>query len=179
MGAGLLERAAQGEADAFRTCVDTYGDLVWSLARRFSPTSADAEDATQDIFLHLWKAAGRYDATRGTEAVFIATLARRLLIDRHRQRRRRPVEVVMDDADGPWNAVDDTSGASSSDAQRAASALRELKPDQQRVIGLAVVEGLSQSEIASATGLPLGTVKTLMRRGLISIRQALGVGVLS
>ena len=85
----------------------------------------------------------------------------------------------MDDADGPWNAVDDTSGASSSDAQRAAVALRELKPDQQRVIGLAVVEGLSQSEIASATGLPLGTVKTLMRRGLISIREALGVGVQS
>ncbi len=173
MAVGLLERVARGDADAFPQCLDAYGDLVWSLARRFSPTAADAEDATQDIFLQLWKAAARYDAARGTEAVFIATLARRLLIDRHRERQRRPVEVVMDDPDSPWAAVEDASGATSSDAERAATAMRELTPDQQRVIGLSVVEGLSQSEIATSTGLPLGTVKTLMRRGLLQIRAVL------
>ena len=176
MAVGLLERVARGEPGAFPQCLDAYGDLVWSLARRFSPTSADAEDATQDIFLQLWKAAARYDASRGTEAVFIATLARRLLIDRHRERRRRPVEVVMDDPDSPWVAVEDASGAISSDAERAATLLRELTPEQQRVIGLSVVDGLSQSEIATSTGLPLGTVKTLMRRGLLQVRAVLGGG---
>lgn len=173
MAVGLLERVARGDPDAFPLCLDAYGDLVWSLARRFSPTAADAEDATQDIFLQLWKAAARYDAARGTEAVFVATLARRLLIDRHRERRRRPVEVVMDDPDSPWAAVEDASAATSSDAERAASAMRALSPEQQRVIGLSVVEGLSQSEIATSTGLPLGTVKTLMRRGLLQIRAVL------
>jgi RNA polymerase sigma-70 factor, ECF subfamily len=170
----LLERIAKGDHSAFDECVTRHGDLVWSIARRFSSNAADAEDATQDIFLHLWKSAVRYDAARGSEPVFIATLARRLLIDRHRERRRRPVEVVMDDSEGPWAAMEDMSGAVSSDAQRAAEALRGLNPQQQRVIGLSVVEGLSQSEIATATGLPLGTVKTLMRRGFLQIRSLLG-----
>jgi RNA polymerase sigma-70 factor (ECF subfamily) len=180
MAAALLERVAQGEPKAFSECVDAYGGLVWSLARRFSPNAADAEDATQDIFLHLWKAAARYDAARGTETVFIATLARRLLIDRHRERRRRPVEVVVDDLEtapvAAWAQSDAADGDVSSDAERAAVALRELTPQQQRVIALSVVEGLSQSEIATATGLPLGTVKTLMRRGLLEVRAFLGEG---
>jgi RNA polymerase sigma-70 factor, ECF subfamily len=179
MAAAVLERIAQGEAAAFAACVDTYGALVWSLARRFSPTPADAEDATQEIFLHLWKSASRYDAARGTEAVFIATLARRLLIDRHRERRRRPVEVVVDEIDNPWGATDDVDGAMSADAQLAATAMQRLKPDQQRVITLSIVEGLSQSEIATATGMPLGTVKTLMRRGLLEVRALLGGSVQS
>lgn len=176
MAVGVLERVARGETDAFPQCLDAYGDLVWSLARRFSSDAADAEDAAQEIFLQLWRAAGRYDAARGSEAVFIATLARRLLIDRYRERRRRPVEVVIDDPDGHWAAVEDVSAAVSSDAERAAAVLRELTPDQQKVIGLSVVEGLSQSEIATSTGLPLGTVKTLMRRGLLQIRSVLTGG---
>jgi RNA polymerase sigma-70 factor (ECF subfamily) len=178
MSAAVLERVARGEPQSFDECLERYGDLVWSLARRFSPTSADAEDATQDIFLQLWKSAARYDAARGSEAVFIATLARRLLIDRYRERRRRPVEVVMEGDDGPWDVGDGGSAAGdgdvSADARRAAEALRELRPEQQRVIGLSIVEGLTQSEIATATGLPLGTVKTLMRRGLLQIRTLLG-----
>lgn len=181
MGTALLERVARGEPEAFAQCVDRYGDLVWSLARRLSPTSADAEDATQDIFLQLWKSAARYDPARGAEPVFIATLARRLLIDRHRERQRRPVEVVVDEPDAlaeqAWAAPEDAGGATASDADRAVDALRGLKPEQQRVIALSVVEGLSQSEIATATGLPLGTVKTLMRRGLLQIRELLTGGV--
>ncbi|MET0292043.1 MAG: sigma-70 family RNA polymerase sigma factor [Steroidobacteraceae bacterium] len=174
MSAALLERVAQGDARAFDECLARHGDLVWSLARRFSPSTADAEDATQDIFLHLWRSAARYDAARGTEAVFIATLARRLLIDRYRDRRRRPVEVVVDDFDSPWAAREDGSAAVEADAQRAASALQSLRPEQQQVIALSVVDGLSQSEIATAVGMPLGTVKTLMRRGLLELRAALG-----
>jgi RNA polymerase sigma-70 factor (ECF subfamily) len=183
MAAALLERVARGEPEAFPQCVDAYGNLVWSLARRLSPTSADAEDAVQDIFLQLWKAAARYDPARGTEAVFIATLARRLLIDRHRERRRRPVEVVVDDLEtapvAAWASVETPEGDRSADAERAAEALRELPQQQQRVIAMSVVEGLSQSEIASATGLPLGTVKTLMRRGLLRVRGLLGAGAQS
>jgi RNA polymerase sigma-70 factor (ECF subfamily) len=175
MTAAVLERIASGDATAFSLCVDQHGDMIWSLARRFSSTAADAEDAVQEIFLHLWKAAGRYDAARGSEAVFIATLARRLLIDRYRARRRRPIEVAIDENDPAFEYHTETA-ALSSDAQRAADALGRLRPEQQQVIGLSVVRGLSQAEIATATGMPLGTVKTLMRRGFLELRELLGSG---
>ena len=174
MASALLERVASGQATAFAECMDVYGDLVWSLARRFSPNRADAEDATQDIFLRLWKAAAQFDAARGSEAVFIATLARRLLIDRYRERRRRPVEVTALQEEPVW-AVHEDPGVSV-DAARAAAALQQLRPEQQRVIAMSVAQGLSQGEIASATGIPLGTVKTLMRRAFLELRERLGGG---
>jgi RNA polymerase sigma-70 factor, ECF subfamily len=170
----ILERIASGDPTAFAQCVDQFGNLVWSLSRRMSKTAADAEDAAQDIFLSIWKKASQYDASRGSEAVFIATLARRSLIDRHRAQRRHSAEVVLDELDGPWNAIHDSSGETGSDATLATKALKKLKPDQQRVISLAVWEGLSQNEIAGVTGMPLGTVKSLMRRGFLSIREMLG-----
>jgi RNA polymerase sigma-70 factor (ECF subfamily) len=170
----ILERIASGDQTAFTQCVDQFGNLVWSLARRMSKTAADAEDAAQDIFLIIWKKASQYDASRGSEAVFIATLARRSLIDRYRSQRRRSNEVVLDEMDGSWNAIHDTSGETGSDATLAATALKSLKPDQQRVISLAVWDGLSQNEIAGVTGMPLGTVKSLMRRGFLTIREMLG-----
>jgi RNA polymerase sigma-70 factor (ECF subfamily) len=174
MASALLQRVASGEAAAFAQCMDLYGDLVWSLARRFSPNHADAEDSTQEIFLRLWKAAAQYDPARGSEAVFIATLARRLLIDRYRERRRRPVEVSDQQEEPVWATHEDHSV--SVDAARAAAALQQLRPEQQRVIALSVAKGLSQGEIASATGMPLGTVKTLMRRAFLELRERLGGG---
>ncbi len=170
----LLERIARGERTAFAQCVEQYGDLVWSLARRMSKNLADAEDGAQEIFVSIWKKASRFDATRGSEVAFIATLARRALIDRHRTQKRHSAEVVMNEMEGPWSAVDDNRGETSSDATQAATAMKKLRPEQQRVIALAVWEGLSQNEIAGVTGMPLGTVKSLMRRGLLSIREMLG-----
>ena len=98
MSGALLARIAQGEQQAFAQCLTEYGGLVWGIARRFSPTRADAEDAAQDVFLHLWRNARHFDPTRGSEAVFIATLARRVLIGRFRGRQRRPQEVPFDTA---------------------------------------------------------------------------------
>jgi RNA polymerase sigma-70 factor (ECF subfamily) len=172
--APVLIRVAQGETAAFAECIDRYGSLVWGLARRMTRTAADAEDSTQEIFLSIWKSAARYDESLGTEAVFIATIARRTLIDRLRQRQRRPIEVPIDGLELPaWTAPEDETCA---EASIAAAALTKLRPEQQRVISLAVVEGLSQSEIAEQTGMPLGTVKTMMRRGLLVIRELLGEG---
>lgn len=179
MAAGLLGRVARDEPQAFDECVTRYGDLVWSLARRFTPTAVDAEDAVQDIFLQLWKSAARYDPARGSEAVFIATLARRVLIDRYRERRRRPAEVVIDDFDSLEAASEDTSDAQRADAARAAAALADLRPEQRRVIQLSVLQGLTQTEIATAEGLPLGTVKTHLRRGLLALRALLERGIRS
>jgi RNA polymerase sigma-70 factor (ECF subfamily) len=178
MSTGLLARIALGEQNAFKQCVDQYGGMIWGLARRLSPTPSDAEDATQDVFLQLWKNARQFDATRGSEAIFIVTLARRTLISRFRTKQRRPREVSVEELqDSQWHpSVHDDDG-DHVEARLAAQALATLAPEQQRVIKLAVVQGLSQSEIATHTGLPLGTVKTMMRRGLILVREKLGLSV--
>ena len=93
----IFARIAGGDESAVKECMDAYGGLVWTLARRFTDSVADAEDASQEIFLEIWKSAGRYDPSMGKEATFIATIARRRLIDRMRAAGRRPVTEEYDD----------------------------------------------------------------------------------
>ncbi|MGE0188093.1 MAG: RNA polymerase sigma factor [Steroidobacteraceae bacterium] len=174
MSMELLARIALGEQGAFKQCVEQYGGMIWSLARRWSATPADAEDATQDVFLHLWKNARHFDASRGSEAIFIATLARRTLIDRFRGKQRQPREISIDElSETDWEPSVPVGSGDHVAARLASEALSTLAPEQQSIIKLSVVLGLSQSEIATHTGLPLGTVKTLMRRGLILVREKL------
>ncbi|WP_434478838.1 sigma factor [Gemmatimonas sp.] len=80
----LLPRVAAGDELAVRECVDRYGPLIWALARRWSPDPRGVEDAVQEVFVDLWRSAGRYDATRATEAGWVAMVTRRRLIDRTR-----------------------------------------------------------------------------------------------
>jgi RNA polymerase sigma-70 factor (ECF subfamily) len=135
---------------------------------------ADAEDATQEVFLHLWRTAGQYDATRGSESIFIITLARRVLISRYRSKQRSVREVPVEELEGvDWEPVASAAPEDHLEARLAAQALASLPADQRRVIEMSVVGGLSQSEIARHTGLPLGTVKTFMRRGLMLVREKL------
>jgi len=171
----LLERIAAGDPSAVKECMDAFGGLVWSLARRMSSSAADAEDATQEIFLEIWKSAGRYDAALGSEAVFVTTIARRRLIDRMRARKRRPRTEEFDETAPPVESAAETadSGALAVEAAQAARALEQLGDAERQVLLLGIVEGLTHSEIATATGKPLGTVKTHMRRGLQKIRELL------
>jgi RNA polymerase sigma factor (sigma-70 family) len=168
-GASLLSRVGAGEAAAVRECVARYGPLVWSLARRFEPT--DAEDAVQEIFVELWKVAVRFDPAIASEDAFVAMIARRRLIDRRRARARRPqVTALAEPPELPAPRQDPDAAA---EAAKAAQALARLRPEQREVIVLATCHGLSHSEIAAQTGMPLGTVKAHVRRGLLSIRAAL------
>jgi RNA polymerase sigma-70 factor, ECF subfamily len=174
MSLSVLQRIASGDSAAVRECIDQYGALVWSLARRLSRTAADAEDATQEIFLDIWRSAGRFDASQGSDKVFIAIIARRRLIDRLRKTTAEPpmdpVEVLESVA---WS-VPGTAEASV-EAEQAARALAELRPEQRQVLELGLLHGLSQSEIAMRLGLPLGTVKSFMRRGLIRVREYMNI----
>lgn len=175
ISSSVLQRIASGEPAAVRECIDEYGALVWSLARRLSRTPADAEDATQEIFLDIWRSASRFDATQGTDKVFIAMIARRRLIDRLRKTTSEPsmdpVEVLESVA---WSDPG-TASETSLEAEQAARALQELRPEQRQVLELGLLHGLSQSEIAARLGMPLGTVKSFMRRGLIKVREFLNV----
>ncbi len=97
MNPSVLQRIAAGDSTAVRECIDRFGALVWSLARRLSRTAADAEDATQEIFLDIWRSAARFDASQGSEKVFVAMIARRRLIDRLRKTTAEPVMDSVDD----------------------------------------------------------------------------------
>lgn len=170
-----MRRIAAGDQTAVQDCLDAYGGLVWSLARQMSP--ADAEDAVQEIFIDVWRSAARYDEGCASEVAFIAMIARRRLIDRLRRTSRQPAVTYLDDLTTEIGNRQDRQVEICAEAALAARALQQLRPEQQKVIRLAVYQGLSHQEIARATGMPLGTVKTHVRRGLLQIRQALGLNL--
>jgi RNA polymerase sigma-70 factor (ECF subfamily) len=171
MTESILERVARGDQKAVRQCIDEFGGLVWAIARRMTRSRADAEDAVQDIFIDVWRSAARYDASQGSEKVFVTTIARRRLIDRIRRGR---MNAMMDGEEALEDlrfAEKGNEGEILAEAERAAQVVARLRPDQRKVLRMGLLEGLTHSEIATATGMPLGTVKTQMRRGLIQVRQ--------
>lgn len=151
--------------------VERYGALVWSLARRLCPDVSEAEDAVQETFISLWESAGRFDPEVAAEATFVTMIARRRLIDRRRRRdKHRRVESLEDQLTEPSEEPDLDVAP---EARVAEQALAQLRPEQQRVLRLSIYHGLTHREIAEQTGMPLGSVKTHARRGLIRVRDIL------
>jgi len=169
----ILKRIASGDRTAVQDCLDNYGGLVWSLARKMLPNSEDAEDAVQEIFIEIWKNAVRFEETKSSETTFIAMIARRRLIDRIRKFTRQPGTDSLDKIVYEPTGKDGKEVFASIEAERAAKAMNELKPVQQKVLNLAIVQGHSHSEIAGIMDIPLGSVKTHARRGLMLVRKAL------
>ncbi len=173
----ILHRVAAGDPGAVQECLDRYGGLVWSLSRRFCPNREEAEDAVQDVFIEIWNKAGRYDASLSSEITFVAMIARRRLIDRSRRRQRAVQADGLEDENVLPPAEDRSQEMVDigDEVERAQRALAELRPDEQKVLRLSIYEGMSHDQISKATALPLGTVKTHLRRGLIRVRELLGV----
>lgn len=171
----LLPRIAQGDSAAVADCIERYGGLVWSLARRLSPTPTDAEDAVQEIFVDLWRNADRFRQEVAAEPTFVALLARRRLIDRQRKRRRQPDTQPLDQgAAGEAPAPPEVHRSElADDAAQALACLEHLRSDERQVLQLSIYQGLPQARIAEQTGLPLGTVKTHARRGLAQLRDCM------
>ena len=170
----LLKQVSMGDAEAVRECIRRYGPLVWSLARRFSATSAEAEDGVQDVFVDLWRSASRFDPDIATEVAFVAMIARRRLIDRRRRAARRPrTEELEEAAPTTLQFRGSESIEASSEAALARRALDDLRPEQREVLVMAACHGMSHQEIADVMGMPLGTVKAHARRALLRVRRAL------
>ena len=162
--------------------LDRYGGLVYSLARRFCYETSEVEDAVEEVFIAIWQSAGRFDSSLGSEETFVSMLARRRLIDRRRRTVRRragqvdaDVSVMVDRGSAGPDGRDGAERAfeQSDEVARAENVLNSLKPEQRECLRLSIYQGLSHEEIAQATGIPLGTVKTHVRRGLIAVREAL------
>jgi RNA polymerase sigma-70 factor (ECF subfamily) len=169
---GILAAVARGDATAFARGVDAFGPLVWSIARTYFVRQADAEDATQEAFLKLWKVAGQFDPARGSESAFVATVARSAIID---YRRRRGSLAPIPESHAPVAPASTTGGVLEGDEVRATlRAIMELPAEQRDALSLAVHRGLTQETIAQELGIPLGTVKTRIRGALIRLRDTLG-----
>ncbi len=171
----LLEQVAAGAPGAIEEFLRRHSATVWGLARRFCRNADDAEDASQEIFLEIWKSAERYDPTMGSELTFLMTIARRRLIDRARRLGRRPPHDLVEDAGILADDLQPDTVERDDEVRRAREALSQLRPEQQEVLNLALGHGRTHQEIAAAIGIPLGTVKSHARRGLIRLREMLGV----
>ena len=131
----------------------------------------------QEIFLALWRNASRYREDLGSEATFISTIARRCLIDRLRKLRRDPQLQSIDDADRELAAPQAVPSMElAEDGVRASACLEKLRQNEREVLELSIYHGLTQTSIAERTGVPLGTVKSLIRRALRQLRNCMQVG---
>jgi RNA polymerase sigma-70 factor (ECF subfamily) len=164
----VLPRVARGEAGAARECVLRYQSFVRALARRYARDERDRDDACQDVFLALWRSAGVFDPSRGDEAAFVALVARRRLVDRHRTPGTRPLPIVEAPADPTGAALE-----AYVDARTAAAALADCNEGQRRVILMSTLQGLTYEEIARELSIPLGTVKSHYARGIERLKDAL------
>ncbi len=168
----ILQRIAAGEQPAVDECVQEYGPLIWSLASRFCQHKADAEDASQEIFLAIWQNAAKFDPAKAKEITFVSMLARRRLIDRYR-RKTIPDSVDVDSLDVSVMQPSDQQLETNEEAAKAASCFGELAEVQQQVLGLSIHDGVSHGGIASQLKIPLGTVKSYARRGLLQLRDCM------
>jgi RNA polymerase sigma factor (sigma-70 family) len=169
----ILQRIAAGDQAAVAECMDKYGGLIWSLARQFLRSAEDAEDVVQDIFIELWSKADSFDPDKAGETTFVAMIARRRIIDRLRKLGRQPQMEELDEAGLLDQGSDSNHSETVTDLAKAEKVIAVLKPESQKVLYLSIYQGHSHNEISELLNVPLGTVKTTIRRGLIKIREYL------
>lgn len=166
----LIARVAGGDRRAFEELHRRYARAVLGLALRRLGDRGRAEDAAQDAFVAIWRSARTYDASRGTGAPWLYAVARNAITDGL----RRTPEPAAELTDRPGDDPDPADRAEASwTAWRVHRALEELPEHERPVIELAYWRGLSQSEIAAALEIPLGTVKTRTRSALARLADLL------
>lgn len=166
----LLARVADGDRDAFGDLYRRYARAVLGLAMRRLGDRGSAEDAAQEAFASVWRAARTYRRDRGPVAPWLYAVARNAIADRGRARVDPPAEPLDTPAEEPGP---DDEAEQSWLAWRVHRALETVPESERTVLELAYWRGLSQSEIATELGIPLGTVKTRTRAGLARLADEL------
>jgi RNA polymerase sigma factor (sigma-70 family) len=176
----LLAGMAMGDGAAAAAFVRRYQPRVYGLARTIVGSNAVAEEVAQEAFLRIWRSAAAYDARRGQVGTWVLTITRNLAIDALRLRGNHEQPVEPQALQALIEALLSREGRESrsthvEDREQLRSALCALPPEQGRLIVLFVVYGLTAQETADLEGVPLGTAKTRIRRGIAKLREALGV----
>jgi RNA polymerase sigma-70 factor, ECF subfamily len=168
----LLELVAGRDGDAFEVLYDRYSRAVYSLVARVLRDRGQSEDAVQDAFASVWRAAGGYRRDRGPATAWLFTVARNAAIDM--ARRQRPLTLAEPQETADPAPQPDAQVASELQAFRVHAAVDGLPQREREAIELAFFSGLSHSEVAERLQLPLGTVKTRIRSGLARLAAVLG-----
>ncbi len=171
-----VRRMASGDAEALAALYDRHGRAVYSLALRVLGDVSAAEEITQDVFAQAWRQSARYDTSRGAVVAWLLMMSRSRSIDRLRSRRGLPpttgdpdltMSLLPDRGEGPEGAT-----LTAEQAARVRRGLEALPLVQRVAIELAFYEGLTHVEIAERLEVPLGTIKTRIRLGLMKLKDA-------
>ncbi len=173
---GLISKTAQGDEEALGMLYDFTSSQVYGLALRVLDDPPMAEEVTLDVYMQVWKQANQFDVNRGKPIVWLAVLTRSRAIDRLRtgqaeRLHRETLDMVEEECDPSENPED--SVVQTEQRGIVQQALASLSSEQREVIELAYFMGLSQSEISTKIGEPLGTVKTRARLGMMKLRNIL------
>lgn len=170
----LLLRVADGDAAAFQVFYDRTSAKLFGIVLRILAERQESEDVLQDVYVSVWRKAATFDPSKASPITWAATIARNRAIDRLRARPARahvPVEAAHDLADDA--PAQDAGLMQSQDAQRLAAALATLEPRHAAAIRACYFEGITYDELAARESVPVGTLKSWVRRGLIRLRGAL------
>jgi RNA polymerase sigma-70 factor (ECF subfamily) len=173
----LLASASRGDESAFAELYDLTTARVFGLVRRVVRDPAQAEEVTQEVYLAVWRESARYEPSRGSPIGWILTIAHRRAVDRVRaseSARERDTRFAVLDEGPAFDVVVETVTASL-DSVRVRRALAMLTDVQREAITLAYFGGYTYKEVSELLDVPLGTIKTRMRDGLIRLRDTLGV----
>ena len=176
----LVTEIQRGNLEAFREFFRRRAPEAQAVCFRVLGDRQEAEDVVSEVFFELWSRRDRYDGSRGSPRSYLLMLARSRSIDRYRSQARSALrphsmaeELTEGDAGLAGNEAPGEKLMRSEEQQQALTALRELEPSQRQTLELAFYEGLSHAQIASRLDMPLGTVKSHIRRGLARLRQKL------
>lgn len=172
-----LARVAAGDKRAFAELYDATSARIYGLVRRLLVDPAQSEEVTQEIYLEIWQTATRYQPERGSAMSWMLTMAHRRAVDRVRasqSSRDRDTRVGIRDFDREYDHVAEHAEITL-EGERVKRALKDLTELQRQAVELAYYGGLSHSEIATELHVPVGTIKTRIRDGMIRLRDAMGV----
>ena len=173
----LLAASARGDERSFAQLYDQTVPRVYGMVLRVVRDAAQSAEVTQDVYLEVWRQSARFDATKGAALPWLLMIAHRRAVDRVRAAQS---SIVRDDKyavlheERPYDSVSEQVQISL-DGQRVRKVLEDLTPAQREAVNLAYFGGYTHSEVAELLKIPLGTVKTRIRDGLIRMRDALGV----
>ncbi len=175
--AELVERSSRGHEDAFAELYDLTSTRIYGVIWRVLRSPDHAAEVTQEVYVEVWRQSARFDSAKGSALAWITTMAHRRAVDRVRsvssevaRDERYAVAGAEREVDSVWEGVEQKM-----DVERVRKGMESLTPIQREALTLAYFGGYTQSQVASLLKLPLGTVKTRIRDGLIGLRDALGV----
>jgi RNA polymerase sigma-70 factor (ECF subfamily) len=174
---GLITRASRGHEDAFAELYDLTSARIYGLIVRVLRSAEHSAEVTQEVYVEIWRQSARYDSSKGSVLAWMTTMAHRRAVDRVRsvtsetaRDEKYALRTVDRDVDQVWDGVEQTL-----DVERVRKGMGSLTAIQREALTLAYFGGYTQSQVAQLLKLPLGTVKTRIRDGLIGLRDALGV----